>query len=59
MRRFDIREVSEDHYRALRLLITLNMTEGHIVVRSGIRWPPPLAFTSRQRALPNWGDAIN
>ena len=29
MRRYDARDITEHHYRALRLLLTLNMAEAH------------------------------
>lgn len=47
MRRYDARDITEHHYRALRLLLTLNMAEAHIVVRSKRTWPPPVFFSPR------------
>lgn len=48
MRRYDIRDITEQHYRALRLLLTLGVAEAHIVVRSKRPWPPSIAY----RAMP-------
>ncbi len=59
MRRYDARDIKEHHYRALRLLLALNMAEAHIVVRSKRTWPPPISFSPRQPETHISGDAIN
>lgn len=59
MRRYDARDITEHHYRALRLLLTLNMAEAHIVVKSKRAWPPPVSFSSRQQETNIPGEAIN
>lgn len=59
MRRYDARDITEHHYRALRLLLTLNMAEAHIVVRSKRPWPPRVSFSPRQNAVDIAGEPIN
>lgn len=59
MRRYDVRDISENHYRALRLLLKLNQAEAHIVVNSKRAWPPPIAYSLRQQETTIIGDAIN
>lgn len=59
MRRYDARDITEHHYRALRLLLTLNMAEAHIVVRSKRPWPPSVSYSPRQLETAIPGDAIN
>ena len=59
MRRYDARDITEQHYRTLRLLLQLNLAEAHIVVRSQRPWPPPVLFSPRQRYIRLTGDAIN
>ena len=59
MRRYDVRDITEQHYRTLRLLLQLNLAEAHIVVRSQRPWPPPFSLSSRQRDSIIAGDAIN
>lgn len=59
MRRYDARDVTEHHYRALRLLLMLNQAEAHIIVRSKRAWPPPVSYSPRQPATAITGEAIN
>lgn len=59
MRRYDARDITEHHYRALRLLLMLNQAEAHIVVRSKRTWPPPVSYSPRQPATAIAGEAIN
>lgn len=59
MRRYDARDITEHHYRALRLLLTLNQAEAHIVVRSKRAWPPPVSYSPRQQEIQISGEAIN
>lgn len=59
MRRYDVRDITENHYRVLRLLLMLNQAEAHIVVRSKRPWPPRIAYSARQRESQIFGDAIN
>lgn len=59
MRRYDARDITEQHYRTLRLLLQLNLAEAHIVVRSQRPWPPSISFSPRQQEIAISGDAIN
>jgi len=59
MRRYDARDITEQHYRTLRLLIALGQAEAHIVVKAKRPWPPSVAFSPRQRATCVPGEAIN
>jgi len=59
MRRYDVRDITEQHYRTLRLLLQLNLAEAHIVVKSQRPWPPPISFSLRQRTTEVTGEAIN
>lgn len=59
MRRYDARDITEHHYRALLVLLKFNMAEAHIVVRSKRPWPTPVSFSPRQQATQISGDAIN
>jgi len=59
MRRYDARDITEQHYRTLRLLLQLNLAEAHLVVRCQRPWPPSILFSPRQRKAEISGDAIN
>lgn len=59
MRRYNVSDITEQHYRTLRLLLQLNLAEAYIVVRSRRPWPPPISFSPRQRETTIAGDAIN
>ena len=59
MRRYDARDITEQHYRTLRLLLQLNLAQAHLVVRCQRPWPPSISLSQRQRAFVNTGDAIN
>lgn len=59
MRRYDARDITENHYRALRLLLMLGVAEAHIVVRSQRPWPPSISYSRRQPEITISGDAIN
>jgi len=59
MRRYDARDITEQHYRTLRLLLQLNLADAHIVVKSQRPWPPSISYSSRQRDNMIVGDAIN
>lgn len=59
MRRYDARDITEQHYRTLRLLLQLNLAEAHLVVRSQRPWPPAVSFSTRQQGKAITGDAIN
>jgi hypothetical protein len=59
MRRFDASDITENHYRALRLLIRLRLAEAHIIVRSARPWPPRVFYSSRQPEADIRGDPIN
>lgn len=59
MRRYDAQDISEHHYRALRLLIQLKVATAYLVVKCDPVWPPPISYSPRQAALYIAGDAIN
>ncbi|HJU04440.1 MAG TPA: hypothetical protein VJ692_04755 [Nitrospiraceae bacterium] len=59
MRRHNARDITEQHYRTLRLLLQLNLAEAHIVVRSQRPWPPSISFSPWQPSSEIAGDAIN
>ncbi|WP_029622937.1 hypothetical protein [Sphingomonas elodea] len=59
MRRYDVRDITDQHYRALRLLLATNQAEAHIVVRSKRPWPPAISYSPRQPDTAIAGDAIN
>jgi len=59
MRRYNVSDITEQNYRALRLLLALNLAEAHIVVRSHRAWPPAILLSPRQRKTTIAGDAIN
>lgn len=59
MRRYNVSDITEQHYRTLRLLLQLNLAEAHIVIKSQRPWPPPISFSIRQRDIKIVGDAIN
>lgn len=59
MRRYDARDITEQHYRTLLLLLQLNLAEAHIVVRSQRPWPPAISFSRGQQKIAISGDAIN
>lgn len=58
MWKYDVRDVPEDHYRALRLLIQLNRAEAHLLVICDPAWPPRISYRRGQQA-PILGVAIN
>ena len=59
MRRYDVRDLNVDHFRALLRLVHLKKAEAHIVVRSKRPWPPTIAYSRRQEDTVITGDAIN
>lgn len=59
MRRYDARDITEQHYRTLRLLLQLNLAEAHIVVRSQRPWPPAVRYSPRQPETVITGEAVN
>ena len=59
MRRYNVRDITEQHYRTLRLLLALGQAEAHIVVRCQRPWPRTISFSPRQRETVIVGDAIN
>ncbi len=59
MRRYDVRDITDQHYRALRLLLATNQAEAHIVVSSKRPWPPTLSYSRHQPATVITGEAIN
>ena len=58
MRRYDVSDITEQHYRALRMLIVLGQAEAHIVVKAKHPWPPPVSYSPRQRDTGIVGQAI-
>lgn len=59
MRRFDVRDITEDHFRELRRLIHFKKAEAHIVVRTKQAWPPTIAYSRRQDETVIVGDGIH
>jgi hypothetical protein len=59
MRRYDVRDITEQHFRALRILLATQQAEAYIVVRSNRPWPPMVSFSRYQNADNVNGDAIN
>jgi len=59
MRRYDARDITEQHYRTLRLLLQLDLAEAHLVVKCKRPWPPAISFSRWQRENSIVGDAIN
>ena len=59
MRRYNVSDITEQHYRALRLLIVLGQAEAHVVVKASHSWPPPISYSPRQRENRIAGEAIN
>ena len=59
MRRYDARDITDQHYRALRVLLITNQAEAHIVVRSKRPWPPAISYSPRQSETAIASDAIN
>lgn len=59
MRRFDVRDITEDHFRELRRLIHFKKAEAHIVVRTKHAWPPTIAYSRRQEETVIVGDGIH
>jgi hypothetical protein len=59
MRRFLVGDVTEPHYRRLRLLVAIGQAEAYLVVRSAAMWPRAVDRPAlNSRAIPV-GDAIN
>lgn len=59
MWRFEVLDITEQQFRALRLLIHLKQAEAHIIVRSNRPWPPEISTSPRQREVSVPRDAIN
>jgi hypothetical protein len=60
MWKFKVSEIGDLHYRQLRTLVKLGMTDAHIVVgATKIKWPQTMDPTDRgAKAVPQ-GEAIN
>jgi len=59
MRRFLVSDMTEPHYRRLRLLVGIGLAEAYLDVRSAARWPRALDRPAlNSQAIPK-GDAIN
>lgn len=59
MWRYEARDISEDQYRILRFLISRNVAEAHLLVRTERTWPVPIAFRPRDHIAIIRGHAIN
>lgn len=59
MWRYHVLDISEQHFRQLRLLIQLKQAEAHIVVKTARPWPSPVMLHPRQRAAVIERDAIH
>lgn len=59
MWRYDVRDISEQHFRQLRMLIRLQRAKAHIVVVTERAWPSEISTSPRQHGGRVHGDAIN
>ncbi|RYG85304.1 MAG: hypothetical protein EON59_12495 [Alphaproteobacteria bacterium] len=59
MRRYDVRAISDRHYRALRVLLATQQAEAHIVVRTNLEWPSRIPVSPHETMADVVGDAIN
>lgn len=59
MWRYQVLDISEFHYRQLRLLIHLKLAEAHIVVRTERPWPREVSLHPRQHSAKIERNAIN
>lgn len=61
MRKFEVREIGEYHYRQLLTLVRMGLAEAHIVVKNKtkIPWPQTLDCGDRKANVIPIGDAIN
>lgn len=59
MRRFLVSDVTEPHYRRLRLLVAIGRAEAYLVVRSAAPWPRAVDRPALNSPVIPSGDAIN
>ncbi|AJP70705.1 hypothetical protein [Sphingomonas hengshuiensis] len=59
MRRYNVRDITDRHYRALRVLLATQQAEAHIVVRSKRPWPSRIPLSPHENVGDVEGDAIN
>jgi hypothetical protein len=59
MRRFLVGDVTEPHYRQLRLLVAIGRAEAYLVVRSAAPWPRVVDCPALNSPVIPTGDAIN
>jgi len=59
MRRFLVSDVTEPHYRQLRLLVAIGRAEAYLVVRSVAPWPRAVDRTALNSPAVPKGEAIN
>lgn len=48
MWRYQVLDLSEQHFRQLRLLIKLNRAEAYVIVKTDKPWPPEILLHPRQ-----------
>ncbi|WP_294138254.1 hypothetical protein [Sphingomonas sp.] len=59
MWRYQVLDISEQHFRQLRMLIRLEQAEAYIIARTARPWPPEIALHPRQHTVLIKRDAIN
>jgi hypothetical protein len=59
MRRFLVGDVTEPHYRQLRLLVAIGRAEAYLVVRCATPWPRAVERPALNSITVPKGDAIN
>ncbi len=59
MWRYQLLDLSEQHFRQLRLLIKLNRAEAYVIVKTEKPWPPEILLHPRQHTTKIARDAIN
>lgn len=59
MWRYQVLDISEQHFRQLRMLIHIKQAEAYIVVKTKRPWPSIVATSPRQHLVKIVGDALN
>ncbi len=59
MWRYHVLDISEQHFRQLRMLIHIKQAEAYIIARTARPWPPEIALHPRQHTTLIKRDAIN
>lgn len=59
MWRYQVLDISEQHFRQLRLLIHIGQAEAYIIAKTARPWPPEVLLHPRQHTAIVRRDAIN